>query len=254
MVAAHISSARWRARGEEAFTLIELLVVIAIIAILAALLLPALKNAKEKASRTACVNNLRQLGIAMALYVNDNSDQMPWPQWHNDYGPSWLYMPTPQMQAPDPWKTNEIPYIEQGLYYQYLRNRTVYYCPLDKTNSITFVKRIQRVSSYVMNGAVCGYGNHPANHTYKISEFNPAAYVHWEPEPHNFGGYFAYNSGLDASQLPNEAEGIGKRHIKGAVILGFDSRALFITVDTFRREAASFPGLLWCNPGTKDGS
>src|SRR5664280_479572 len=84
---------------ERAFTLTDLLVVMATLAILAAVMLPALARSGDNGMRMICLNNLRQLGMALNMYVGENQDTMPWPNWGTDSSPpcprGWLYSPNP---------------------------------------------------------------------------------------------------------------------------------------------------------------
>jgi prepilin-type N-terminal cleavage/methylation domain-containing protein/prepilin-type processing-associated H-X9-DG protein len=118
-------------KDSDAFTLIELLVVIAIIAILASLLLPALSQAKEKAKRTTCLNNLRQWGMATFLFADENDDLLPMDGgsngnsihdgWYIDL-PKMIGIPTYRELA---WRTNAS--IDPG--------RTTWLCPSNRRRS-----------------------------------------------------------------------------------------------------------------------
>ena len=124
------SSCRMQSQG---FTLIELLVVIAIIAILAAILFPVFAKAREKARQTACLSNLKQIGLGLMQYTQDNDETYPCgskagygqpavPPWWDGYGVGWA-----------------------GKIYPYVKSVGLYKCP-DDSGSTT------PVISYAMNG------------------------------------------------------------------------------------------------------
>jgi prepilin-type N-terminal cleavage/methylation domain-containing protein len=160
--------------AKRGFTLIELLVVIAIIGILAALLLPALSRAKESGRRIACVNNLRQVNLAIRLYADDCADSLPIlpdpASYPNGVGAYYKQLVKGYLGLTGPASPDE----------------KVFICPSDPT----YRKLIQHAfTSYTFNGYEAGSSSIPRVTGQKLSAIkNPSKAVLAGEVPAFFGG------------------------------------------------------------------
>src|SRR5690606_8502704 len=190
---------------------------IAIIGILAALLMPVYSKAKNKASQTIDINNLKQFITTVHLYATDNNDYLPWPNWlagDRPDRPGWLYTIDPTASGADQFK------VETGVFWAMLRSLKLYSCPMD--DPLERDPQQQHISSYVMNGAVVGYGrmDYPP---VRGASLRGGDVVFWETDETRLTPF------NDGSSAPDE--GVSRRHNQGAIRAAFGGAIGYIRFD-----------------------
>jgi prepilin-type N-terminal cleavage/methylation domain-containing protein/prepilin-type processing-associated H-X9-DG protein len=232
--------------GHRGFTLIELLVVIAIIAILAALLLPALAKAKEKANQAYCLNDLKQWGLSQNMYVDDNNQRYPWPRYQvsstvQQDNPSWgdLANFLQAGQGNDVWFNALPPYINSKplSYYAivndgiktYNTGKSIFQCPTTvfDQGSAELNPNIRPLFQYGMNSkALDGL---PANAVLKSSMIaHPSAFVMFTEGRCRLGETPYYGTSENSSDLATPqvyTTRFSSRHSAGAQMAFSDGHA-----------------------------
>src|SRR5205823_4219207 len=126
--------------GRRAFTLIELLVVIAIIAILAAILFPVFAQAREKARQTACLSNMKQVGIGLQMYAQDYDEILP-----------------PANDAVPDFTSPAAPANFLGALVPYIKSKPIFNCPSAPwTKTASLMPNAENSSNYMGNGVIMG--------------------------------------------------------------------------------------------------
>jgi prepilin-type N-terminal cleavage/methylation domain-containing protein/prepilin-type processing-associated H-X9-DG protein len=156
-----------------AFTLIELLVVIAIISILASMLLPTLSRAKEQGVSIFCVNNLRQIGLAMQMYGDDNNERLPvsYAKVSDPAAGAWTNSPTPWTFALSSYYGNNTNVLRCPAFssfynhsgYNYFMGSVGFYVnPAGDGPASVILRSIATPSYYILSGD-CNYPSYPVN-------------------------------------------------------------------------------------------
>jgi prepilin-type N-terminal cleavage/methylation domain-containing protein/prepilin-type processing-associated H-X9-DG protein len=202
-------------RRKAAFTLIELLVVIAIIAILAAILFPVFGRARENARKSACLSNLKQLGLGFMQYVQDYDGKLPgaaqYQKWGN--GGHWVAGTNGSALTTNAGVYNgNVADVQNGAVYSYVKNQQVYICPSNMDGR-------QKLETYTMNCAVAGAQDSVITET--------SAVILLDDEASNNDGFFY------AVSNPNSTDQMTKLHNGGGNLLFVDGHAKYYPFDTF---------------------
>lgn len=234
-----------------AFSMMELLVVIAIMTLLISLTLPSLRQSKESANAMQCTNNLRQLMVANTSYCGDNSEYMPFPNW-GGYGRDlgggwkiggWLYF----NKANVDWNTDALwtkEVLQTGLIWNYTQREAGIYRCIEELPP--YPPLSGQITSYNMNGSVCGYGD---ARTFRLEKWTEKDYLMWEVDPEVIQAGWWW----DGANHPGE--GISSnRHLQGGTAAAADCHVDWLQYKDFYTEAGKpTKNKLWNAPDTTNG-